>query len=173
MQDFCCMKFTVLKKVFGSGAPAPKNKFAFLALLRDIEKFPPTDSLGVVLLGDIMMKENCGMMQIYITPSSQEYGYEISGEPGSKGYKTKFTGTHPGTEQQALEFVTNYLEEEFVILIPDCKKGVRVLGSPDAPLIFTSTHKSNKDSQKFNMVFEQDVAVDFIYRLYDGIITLN
>ena len=167
------MKFTILKKVFGSGAAAPKPKFAFLALLRDIEMFPPTDSLGVVLLGDVIMKENCGMMQIYITPSSQEYGYETSGDSGSKGYKVKFNGTHPGTEKEALEFVTNYLEEEFVILIPDCNKGVRVLGSPEAPLVFTSTHKSAKDGQKFNFIFEQEVAVDFIYRLYDGKITLN
>lgn len=173
VEDFCHMRFTILNKVFGSGTPPSGNKFAFLAKLREIEYFPKPDSLGVVLLGDIKMKENCGMMQLYITPSSQEYGYEISGDADSKGFKVKFTGTHPGTEQQALEFATNYLEEEFIILIPDCKKGVRVLGTPDVPLIFTSTHKSTKDAQKFNFVFEQEVATDFIYHLYDGIVTLN
>lgn len=167
------MKFKILNKVFGSGSAPARDRFAFLALVKDIEVFPKTDSLGVLLMGDIKMKENCGMMQIYLTASSQEYSYDIVGESDSKSFKVKFNGTHPGTEQQALEFATNFLEEEFVVLIPQCNKGIKVLGSPDSPLIFTSSHKSVKDSEKFNFVFEQEVGSEQIYLLYDGIITLN
>lgn len=167
------MKFKILNKVFGSGSAPDRDRFAFLALVKDIEYFPKTDSLGVLLLDDIKMKENCGMMQIYLTTSSQEYSYDIVGESDSKSFKIKFNGTHPGTEQQALEFAANFLEEEFIVLIPRCEKGIKVLGSPDSPLIFTSSHKSVKDSEKFNFVFEQEVGSELIYMLYDGIITLN
>ncbi|KNB60999.1 hypothetical protein [Chryseobacterium sp. Hurlbut01] len=167
------MKFKILNKVFGSGSAPARDRFAFLALVKDIEVFPKTDSLGVLLMGDIKMKENCGMMQIYLTATSQEYSYDIVGESDSKSFKVKFNGTHPGTEQQALEFATNFLEEEFVVLIPQCNKGIKVLGSPDSPLIFTSSHKSVKDSEKFNFVFEQEVGSEQIYLLYDGFITLN
>ncbi|WP_407402253.1 sialate O-acetylesterase [Chryseobacterium sp.] len=171
--DFWSMKFKILNKVFGSGSAPARDRFAFLALVKDIDYYPPTDSLGVLLLDDIKMKENCGMMQIYLTSSSQEYSYEMVGESDSKSFKVKFTGTHPGTEQQALEFSKNFVEEEFVVLIPQCNKGIKVLGSPGSPLIFTSSHKSVKDSEKFNFVFEQEVGSEQIYMLYDGTITLN
>lgn len=167
------MKFKILNKVFGSGSAPARDRFAFLALVKDIDYFPSTDSLGVLLLEDIKMKENCGMMQIYLTSSSQEYSYEMVGDSDSKSFKVKFTGTHPGTEQQALEFSKNFVEEEFVVLIPQCNKGIKVLGSPGSPLIFTSSHKSVKDSEKFNFIFEQEVGSEQIYMLYDGIITLN
>lgn len=167
------MKFKILNKVFGSGSAPARDRFAFLALVKDIDSFPKTDSLGVLLLDDIKMKENCGMMQIYLTASTQEYSYETVGESDSKSFKVKFIGSHPGTEQQALEFATNFTEEEFVVLIPQCNKGIKVLGSPDSPLIFTSSHKSVKDSEKFNFVFEQEIGSEHIYLMYDGIITLN
>lgn len=167
------MKFKILNKVFGSGSAPARDRFAFLALVKDIQSFPKTDSLGVLLLDDIKMKENCGMMQIYLTSTTQEYSYEQVGESDSRSFKVKFIGSHPGTELQALEFVTNFTEEEFVVLIPQCDKGIKVLGSPDSPLIFTSSHKSTKDSEKFNFVFEQEIGAEHIYLMYDGIITLN
>lgn len=167
------MKFNILKKIAGSGSTAPRNKFAYLAHINDIAKFPEADYKGVALTDDIVMKDKTGMAQIYITPSAQEYTYEIVGDSDSKGFKIKFLGTHPGTELEALEFSKNYLEEGFVILIPSCDVGLKVLGTPDAPLIFTSTHKSDKDAQKFIFTFEQEIGSENVYQLYTGLVTLN
>ncbi|MBO6184217.1 MAG: hypothetical protein J6O88_05905 [Chryseobacterium sp.] len=167
------MKFNILKKVNGSGSTAPKNKFAYIAHINDIRSFPQADHKGVALTNDIVMKDKSGMSQIYITPAAQEYTYEVGGDSDSKSFKLKFSGTHPGTELEALEFAKNYLEEGFVILIPSCEVGLKVLGTPDAPLVFTSSHKSDKDSQKFIFTFEQEIGTDNVYQLYTGLVTLN
>ncbi|MFC7345995.1 hypothetical protein ACFQO9_04590 [Chryseobacterium zhengzhouense] len=167
------MRFNILKKVNGSGSTAPKNKFAYLAHINDIQSFPKADHKGVALVDDIVMKEKTGMAQIYITPAAQEYSYETIGDSDSKSFKLKFLGTHPGTELEALEFVKNYLEEDFVILIPSCEIGLKVLGTPDAPLRFTSSHKNDKDSQKFIFTFEQEIGTENVYQLYTGLVTLN
>jgi hypothetical protein len=167
------MRFNILQKVTGSGSAPARNRFAYIAWLNDIVKFPEADYRGVLLLGDIEMKENTGMMQIYLTSSTQEYTYETVGDADSKIFKIKFTGTHPGTEQEALEFVKNFHEEPFIILIPSCDSGVKVLGSPDAPMMFTSSHKSEKASDKFIFNFEQEIGSENVYQLYNGIITLN
>ncbi|KFF26878.1 hypothetical protein [Chryseobacterium vrystaatense] len=166
------MRFNILQKVRTGSAPL-RRRFAYLASVNDIKKFPVADHRGIALIDDIIMKENTGMIQIYLTTSSQEYSYETIGDPDSKNFKVKFNGTHPGTEQEALEFSKNYLEEGFVVLIPSCDKGVKVLGSPDAPLVFTSSHKSEKAGEKFNFVFEQEIGSDTVYQLYIGLITLN
>jgi peptidoglycan/xylan/chitin deacetylase (PgdA/CDA1 family) len=167
------MKFNILKKVNGSGSTAPKNKFAYLAHINDIQSFPKADYKGVSLTDDIVMKEKTGMAQIYMTPAAQEYTYETVGDSDSKSFKIKFVGTHPGTELEALEFARNYLEEGFVILIPSCEVGLKVLGTLDAPLVFTSSHKSDKDSQKFIFTFEQEIGTEYVYQLYTGLVTLN
>ncbi len=167
------MKFNILKKVNGSGSTAPKNKFAYIAHINDIRSFPQADHKGVALTDDIMMKDKTGMSQIYITPAAQEYTYDTAGDSDSKSFKLKFVGTHPGTELEALEFAKNYLEEGFVVLIPSCEVGLKVLGTPDAPLVFTSSHKSDKDAQKFIFTFEQEIGTENVYQLYTGLVTLN
>jgi hypothetical protein len=167
------MRFNILQKIRGSGSSPSRNRFAYIAWLNDIVKFPKADYRGVVLMDDIEMKENTGMMQIYLTSSSQEYSYETIGDPDSKIFKVKFTGTHPGTEQEALEFVQNFMEEPFIVLIPSCETGVKVLGNPDAPMVFTSSHKSGKDGDKFIFNFEQEIGSEIVYQLYTGVLTLN
>lgn len=167
------MKFNILKKVNGSGSTAPKNKFAYIAHINDIRSFPKADHKGVALTDDIIMKDKTGMSQIYITPIAQEYTYDTAGDSDSKNFKLKFIGTHPGTELEALEFAKNYLEEGFVVLIPSCEAGLKVLGTPDAPLVFTSSHKSDKESQKFIFTFEQEIGTENVYQLYTGLVTLN
>ncbi|AZA93030.1 Uncharacterised protein [Chryseobacterium nakagawai] len=167
------MRFNILKKVSGSGSAPLRKKFAYIAWLNDIVKFPQPDYRGVVLIDDIQMKENTGMMQIYLTSLTQEYSYESVGDSDSKVFKVKFTGTHPGTEIEALEFAKNFLEEPFIVLIPSCDVGVKVLGTPDAPLVFTSSHKSEKETEKFIFNFEQEIGSENVYQLYTGVITLN
>ena len=167
------MRFNILKKIRGSGSSPLRSRFAYIAWTNDIVKFPKADYRGVALMDDIKMRENTGMMQIYLTSPSQEYSYETIGDPDSKIFKVKFTGTHPGTEQEALEFAKNFLEESFIVLIPSCEAGVKVLGTPDAPLIFTSSHKSEKAGDKFIFNFEQEIGSEVVYQLYTGVITLN
>ena len=154
----------------GAGAPTTGNRFAYLAAVEDLKSFPDPDGNNVVLNGQPVFEEGTAMVPIYITNSSQEYSYESQGEPDARSHKLKFIGTHPGTEKDALEFVQNNLDKEFIIFIPSCTSSeyTKVLGRPCAPLVFRSSHKGGKDGSKFEFTFEQEVGSKYVYFLYDG-----
>ncbi len=165
------MKFGRLHKTQGSGAPA---RFAYLALLRHVTYFPATDTRGVQLQGDIVMLEGHGMTPVYLSNSSQEYSYETIGEDDGLAFKVSFNGTHPGTGLEALEFAQNNLGEEFIVIIPGCDgEETKVLGTPCAPLVFTSKHKASKDGQRFDFVLEQQYGSPKVYQLYSGQLQLQ
>ncbi len=163
------MKFLRLDKKRGSGAPVG-GKYAYLICVSDIDYFPPTDEKGVRLDGDIVLKPDTSMMPVYISNSSKEYAYDTIGNDDEKSYLVKFSGTHPGTELEALEFAKNKLEESYIILIPGCSKDEpwKVLGEILNPLIFTSSHKAGSAGSKFTFNFEQRIGSEYIYFLYGG-----
>lgn len=168
------MEFKRLDKRKGSGAASIRSRYAYLILVKEIDYFPPTNEKGVRLEGDIVLKEDCTMIPVYLTNPSQEYSYETQGADDEKTFRVKFTGTHPGTELEALEFSKNLLEESFLILIPGCEKNTpgKLLGQINNPLIFTSTHKAAKDGDKFTFNFEQRIGSEYIYFSYGGVINL-
>ncbi len=158
------------KNRVGVGGPGKKSKFAYAYLTDDIVYFPPTDSTEIVLVGDIMLKPGSTVVKLYVTVPSQEYSYESVGEKDNRAFKVKFIGTHPGTEIEALEFAKKNQDLDFIIIIPE---GVntdkaKVLGTPNCPLTFRSSHKSGKDGSKFELTFEQEVPSDDVYLHYTG-----
>ncbi|UJF29881.1 hypothetical protein L0B70_00365 [Kaistella sp. 97-N-M2] len=165
------MKFLKLDKKKGSGGPAIKSRYAFLIYLDDIAYLPPTNDKGVRMEGDILLKENCTMMPLYLTSSSQEFSYDTLGDDDEKSYKVKFSGNHPGTELEALEFAKNMIEQPFLVLIPACIPADpwKLLGEITNPLIFTSSHKATKDSSRFTFNFEQRIGSEYIYFSYGGV----
>lgn len=172
--NFALMEFKRLDKRKGSGAASIRSRYAYLIHLPDIDYFPETNEKGVRLEGDIVLKDGRTMIPVYLTNPSQEYSYDTQGADDEKTFRVKFTGTHPGTELEALEFSKNLIEESFLILIPSCDKNTpgKLLGQIDNPMIFTSTHKAAKDGDKFTFSFEQRIGSEFIYFSYGGIISL-
>lgn len=171
LKIFLKMKFLKLDKKKGAGGPSIKSRYAYLIYLDDIDYLPSTDDKGVRLEGDIVLKEDCKMMPLYLTSSSQEFSYDILGDDDEKSYLVKFSGTHPGTELEALEFAKNMIEQPFLVLIPSCNETEpwKLLGELTNPLIFTSSHKAGKDGSKFTFNFEQRIGSEFIYFSYGGV----
>lgn len=165
------MKFLKLDKKKGSGGPSIKSRYAYLIHIDDIDYLPGTNEKGVRLEGDILLKEDCTMMPLYLTSSSQEFSYDILGDDDEKSYLVKFSGNHPGTELEALEFAKNMIEQPYLVLIPSCNESEpwKLLGELTNPLIFTSSHKGGSDSSKFTFNFEQRIGSEFIYFSYGGV----
>ena len=166
------MKFLRLDKKTGSGAPSISSRYAYLVHTDDVAHFPPVNEKGVRLEGSIELKEDCHMIPVYLTNSSQEFSYDIIGDDDEKTYLVKFSGTHPGTELEGLEFSKNMIEQPFLVLLPSCKANEpwKLLGEMTNPLIFTSSHKSAREGSKFNFNFEQRIGSEFIYFSYGGTI---
>ena len=154
----------------GAGAPSTGSRYAYLAWTQDLVSFPDTDDKNVLLTGEPVFKDGKGLIPVYITTGSREFSSETQGDQDARSFKLKFTGTHPGTELEALEFAQNMLDEEFIIFIPGCQSSdpVKVLGRPCAPLIFKSSHKGGKDGSKFEFTFEQEVGGKNTYMIYHG-----
>lgn len=165
------MKFLKLDKKKGSGGPSIKSRYAYLIHIDDIDYLPGTNEKGVRLEGDILLKEDCTMMPLYLTSSSQEFSYDNLGDDDEKSYLVKFSGNHPGTELEALEFAKNMIEQPYLVLIPSCNESEpwKLLGELTNPLIFTSSHKGGSDSSKFTFNFEQRIGSEFIYFSYGGV----
>lgn len=166
------MKFLRLDKKTGSGAPSISSRYAYLVHTDAVAHFPPVNEKGVRLEGSIELKEDCHMIPVYLTNSSQEFSYDIIGDDDEKTYLVKFSGTHPGTELEGLEFSKNMIEQPFLVLLPSCKANEpwKLLGEMTNPLIFTSSHKSAREGSKFNFNFEQRIGSEFIYFSYGGTI---
>ena len=165
------MAYTLKKlEKAGTGAASPGGRFAYIALVDDLVSFPNTDDNGVVLQGQPVYKEGKSAIAVYLTSSTKEFSYESQGEEDARTHKLKFVGSHPGTEQEALEFALNNLDKDFVVFIPGCQANdpVKVLGRPCAPLKFKSSHKSGKDGQKFEFTFEQEIGSKYVYFMLNG-----
>lgn len=156
----------------GAGTPRKRSRYAYLYLLEDITYFPPTDSTEVVLLGDVLTQNDAVITKVYVTNPSQEYSYDSVGEKDNRAFKLKFIGTHPGTELEFLEFTKKYQDRDFIVILPENfeESKCKVLGTPMAPLTFKSNHKSNKEGNKFELNFEQEVASEDVYLHYTGAI---
>lgn len=147
-----------------SGAPV-LQKFAYLFQVSDIRSWFPPDENGVLLPFAPRLIDGSFIYRVYLSPNSQEYSYDTVGGPDERGYKTKFIGTHPGCVLSALEFAKNKLDQGFIIMIPQCDSETIVLGTPNNPMVFTSSHKSGKDGRRFNFNFEQEIDSEEIYML--------
>ena len=105
--------------------------------------------------------------RLYVTPGSQEFSYDTVGEKDNGGFITKFSGAHPGCLESALEFSMNNLHEGFIVMIPQCDEPTIILGTPDNPMVFSSSHKSAKEGRKFTFNFAQEIDSEEIYMLGD------
>ncbi|WP_407402237.1 hypothetical protein [Chryseobacterium sp.] len=159
----------------GAGSPKKRSRYAYLYPVEDIIYFPPTDNTEIVLIGDILLKAGASAIKIYITNTSQEYSYEATGEKDNRGFRVKFTGTHPGSEIEALEFSKKHLDRDYIVILPENYEETRskVLGTTFAPLTFKSSHKSSKDGNKFDLNFEQEVSSDDVYLHYEGSLAIG
>ena len=154
----------------GAGTPRKRSRYAYLYLLEDILYFPTTDDSEVSLLGDILTDVGAEIYKVYVTNPSQEYSFDATGEKDNRAFKLKFVGSHPGTELEFLEFVKKNIDRDFIVVLPENFEETKskVLGTPEAPLTFKSSHKSGKDGSKFELNFEQEVASEDVYLHYEG-----
>ncbi|GEM_PF-2147952 len=153
------------------GLPSVKNGYLFLCFVEDIAVFPATDYTGVILDGDIELKEGVRWMVLYLTPGSQDHGYNADGDVESRGFLSEVAGKHPGNEIAAHIFLKNILNRRIIAVADYCTGGYRkVFGHPDNPLYYSGGFTDNDSLREFDFNFKQ-AASDLINPyFYAGII---
>ena len=120
--------------------------------MEDVQSFPPRDSKGIVIAGNIAMKPGAYMIELYQTQDKYKLGVKGEGENDAKGITQSFEMSHPGDEVEIKEFRFNWLNRNVGVIITNCSTGRKqLLGSPCAPLqmVFDATRDKDSNSSKF------------------------
>lgn len=140
-----------------SGA-ATLQKYAYLLDVRDIKTWFPPAPDDVILPKAPELNDLATIYRLYLTSNSQKYNFDTVGNHDETGFKQKFTGTHPGKSEPVLKFSKKFLDEGFIIFIPDCAtKTTIVLGTPINPLFMESSHEGGSGGKKFTFNFAQQI----------------
>jgi hypothetical protein len=159
----------------GAGAPRPKNALVTIVHAADILVFPPSDVNGVLMIGNIVLKQGATMHRVYETDDSQKASHSIEGDADAEGFMKKFEGSHPGDSLEISEFVQNTIGQGVIIIYPtDCgSNSKKVIGTPCNPLYLKGEFMDDKDGVKHTLQFEQRRRDRFVSKFYDGTLSFG
>lgn len=169
------LKQSVLKPGgISPGSAAAKEPNVTIVDVDDILYFPKRDTKGVRMMGDIIMKPNTKMLQVYMTKSKISAPYESDGDEDSINIKQSFEGQHPGNKLEIREFIQNWLGKSVIIIHGSCSEPEReVVGTPCAPLQLKPSKQDNNEGRFHMMKFEAFATSQFLPGYYDGGLTLG
>lgn len=134
----------------------------------DILYMPPTDDKGVMIVDDIIMKEDGYGYSIYMTPGTIEITSAAEGDTDKIGFKPSVKGSHPGNEQEAREFKVNSINRKFIVIVRYCSgKPADLIGSLCNPCKLTPSYTGNNEGNTNEFTFEQIMKGDDI-KIYKG-----
>lgn len=153
----------------GVGTGTPKDPNVTIMRAQDIAIWPTTNSKGVLIAGDFVMKSSKTAIQVYMTGVNQDATYETDGEVDEEGVMQKFVATHPGDELEAHEFFQNNLGKDLIIIYGTCSDTrTRVYGTKCSPMRLKAAFQSNKDKTGFTFTFDQIQKTRFVPGFYEG-----
>lgn len=156
-----------------AGLATPKGEI-YLLYVEDIIDMPTPNDKGILVAGDIKIKDNRFYHILYLTPSSQSHNRNTEGDVDSRGWKKKITGSYPGDELEINEFVKNNVNQGFVAIVKSCNSEYKkIYGSKNNPLYFTGSFVDNSESKGYELTFEQNFADDIPVLFYQGKIVLD
>ena len=163
---------SVVKPAPGAGAPKGKNPNATVVWVEDLikEMFPNPNENGVMLVGNIPLKQNARMERIYMTDVTHKVTHKQEGDADAEGFMKAYEGSHPGDELEINEFIQNSLGEPFIIIYDvDCNTGLKkVVGLPCNPLYLKSEFLDDNTAVKHTLVFEQRRRDRHVSKFYEG-----
>lgn len=160
------------KKSGNPGAPLAKDPNVIIVLAKDLDVFPPRDSKGVLIAGDITVKTPGKAISFYVTPSSINRWDTTEGDQDEAGFIQNFTATRPGDDLEFSELVTELLGEPCIIISKACAElnGVRVQGSPCNPMVLQFENQDNNEANKSTLTFTSSQRSRFKTAHYRGAI---
>lgn len=161
---------SVPKKGKSPGAPRPKNPTILIVNVNDVVADPARDDKGVLVTGDLELKEGATAIAIYATPSTISRGKTVEGDPDQEGLIDNVSFNHPGNDLEIDEFTQNYLGEGVLIITRECgdNLGTRLHGSICNPMRFTLEGQDNNEGVTNAFTFTQEQRSRFVAAHYRG-----
>ena len=153
------------------GKGGDKDDKITLIRKKDVLVFPPRNSKGILMPGNIIMKPGCYAIDVYGTQDSIKASPKTEGGMDEKGVIQALEYSHPGISDEVLEHRTYWQNENIYAILHRCSTAKKHLyGAPCAILQMSWTCQDDKDATKtvFTLASAQkgpDIAV------YQGTIT--
>ena len=152
-----------------AGGPTPKDPNVTIVDSEDILAWPAIAANGVTLNGNFVMKPGAKMIQVYMTPSKQNPGYESEGDEDAIGITQKFEGSYPSDGEEIAEFVKGWLGRGAIIIYGTCRDAKKkVFGTKCSPMKLSPSFVSNNDETSHKLAFNQYVRTDQLPYFYTG-----
>lgn len=164
---------TVLRPGTNKGVGGDKKNMIVVFDWDEVASGYTRDDKGIVITGPLVMKAGCYMIEVYGTIEKLEGGAKSDGSTDNKAIKQSYKLSHPGDEQEILEFRYNWLNKNIGIIDRKCSSAKMLLyGSPCAPLQLTFDYKNSNDSNFTEFTLESVIKGPDI-AIYEGTLTLE
>jgi hypothetical protein len=168
------VKVTVLKPGDNKGTGGDKKDKITIIDCDDILTMPDRDSKGVVIAGNIVMKPNTYMIQLYTTQDKTKATCDSEGEPDAKGFVHGVEVAHPGDEVEIREFRSYWVNRNVMIVIERCSNSKKNLyGTPCAPLQMVVKAEDDKDKLISTFTFKSTQKSKYDIADYQGTLTYD
>lgn len=157
-----------LVKGNASSAGSPSSEIVIVQK-EDVLVYPNTDTAGIRMVGNFVLKEGANFERIYSTKSKTEFPIETEGDEDASSFKPKAMLQHPGSRLELKEFVQAWTGKDVFVLHKKCGDNhYEVIGSPCAPLQLKASREDKNDALSFTLNFESFSPTAKLPRNYYG-----
>lgn len=155
-------------KAVNPGSASQKNEIV-LVEAEDLEVFPKSDSKGVKLAGNPVLKSGGKFIKIYSTKSKTDAPMETEGDEDMMSFAHKFVAQYPGNGLEIKEFIQNWTGRNIIIFHKACGEAhYEVMGTPCAPLQLKSTKKDDNEGRGYTLEFDSFAKSGFVPKVFEG-----
>lgn len=163
---------SVTKPSKGVGAPGKKKDRIVIFSWDDVSTYNRVADQALVD-GNIVMKAGKYMVEIYGSLNTISPSYSTEGDPDARGLLHALAFTHPGEEQEIMDFIQNHMNENLGVIVQKCgTRKNKQYGSPCAPLQIVPTGVDDDSQLGQQISLEAVTRTDFLPATYEGTITL-
>lgn len=156
-------------KTKSPGLPSSKNGTIRLMRCEDVISMPPTDELGIACLGDFVLEENAEFQFLYLTPQTQKYEINATGEVDERLFQKKASGSYPGSDIEIFEFIKKHINQGWIVVYKeDCEPYAKIFGSPKNPLFLNPNYKSDSTGKGYEVALQQNSSDKVPVLFYNG-----
>lgn len=156
------------------GAVTAKGQYVTLVDTDDILSMPARGAGDVRVDGNIVLKANARMVELYLTPSTQDPKYASDGDEDAESFTHTVMGSHPGNSLDAKEFIQGWTGRPAIAFWSGCNNGsgIEMYGTACAPLKLKTEFSANNDKTGAIMTFASVQKTSFVPASYFGELSL-
>lgn len=163
----------VLKNIKRKSGPNPGGATnLYLALAADVASIPAPDATTKSIDTDIVLKDAKKWAKFEFNPGKCKLSNPTVGEDGSKSFETLIDVTIAGDDAERLALFEEMINGQFIAIVDDASKNVKVAGTLRAPLeLIQANYDGGSDQPEGRgTIFQFKSRDGYLSKVYTGAI---